>query len=297
MNIMKIRNPRAGEISDLQSIWVSVFGSIGLDVFFRLLYDPELCVVAEVEGSPAAMGFIIPSGEVVFADENRNDTDPVKCAMIYSVATIPKFRGMGLGTSVVNGLIDIAFKHDFTAVVLCPSDDGLFCYYSERTGLRDRFFVKEKTFRRENIGNATDIPVKLSAYEYYLIREKLLKNITHIKQDLYAIEYQSLLCSELGGGLYRIGDSCAVVERQSDHLVWIKELLAPGVIEKNLADDTAISDVVASLAVEFHADEYLVRSPAETGEGRRFGMIMLSESSFFERKSTFFEPWYGVAFD
>jgi GNAT superfamily N-acetyltransferase len=291
------RNPRADEILSLRKIWSSVFGDIGIDAFFQQLYDPGLCIIADVDGSPAAMGYLIPSGEIVSGVNNKSSTGPVKCAMIYAVATLPKHRGLGLGTFVVRRLISLAHESGYAAVVLCPSDDGLFEYYNEHTGMRDWFYINEQVIEHKYSGIATVDPVKLSAVDYLQIRESLLKGIVHIKHNLQAFEYQAMICSELGGGLFRIGDSCAIVERQPDGAVWLKELLTT----REKTSDSSIGKIVitelASIARMFPAEEYTVRYPSLSGEGRRFGMIELDNTTLFDNEKLVFSPWYGVAFD
>jgi len=291
------RNPRVDEIPKLRHIWSSVFGDTGMDSFFQLLYDQKLCYVAEYEDSLAAMGYLIPSGEVVLNSDNSCNVKPVKCAMIYSVATLPEHRGLGLGTSVVRRLMICARDLDFAAVVLCPSDDDLFEYYSERTRLLDRFYIDEQIVEHKHIGSAKILPSVLSAADYCSMREKLLKNIVHLKYDKQTLEYQVLLCNELGGGLYKTGDSCAVVERESDSCVWIKELLTPAGTKGGISSDIHACDVIASIAELYPADKYIVRSPSRVGCGRRFGMLALDESLIKGFQESNISPWYGVAFD
>jgi len=297
MSEIKTRNPRADEILSLRKIWNSVFGDIGADAFFRLLYDTRLCIVADVDGSPAAMGYLIPSGEIVSGVNNKSSTDPVKCAMIYAVATLPRHRGIGLGTYVVRRLLSLAREFGYDAVVLCPSDDRLFEYYSEHTGMRDWFYITEQVVEYVDSGSTAVDPVELSAVDYLRMRENLLKGIVHIKQDLVALEYQAMICNELGGGLFRIGESCAVVERQPDGTIWIKELLTAGVENNELTAGRITITELASIVRKFPSQEYIVRYPSRTGEGRRFGMIELYDTTLFDNEKLVFSPWYGVAFD
>ena len=97
-----------------------------------------------------------------------------------------------------------------------------------------------------------------------------------------------MLCSELGGGLFRFGDACAVVEVQEDSGVWIKELLTSGPDADNF---------VSAIAARFPADEYTVRYPSNPGQGRRFGMLDLQDDIFGNLSKTSPAPWYGMAFD
>jgi len=297
MNEITIREPQPNAIPALREIWNSVFGDIGVNAFFRLLYDPKLCIVADFDGSPVAMGYLIPSGEIIPAADNSGNPSPVKCAMIYSVATLPEYRGKGLGAMVVRKLIERAYEYDFPAVVLCPHEDGLFEYYSTRTVLCDFFYVVESILKTAPDSTRKIIPVEVSISEYYNIREYLLKDITHIRFDLRALEYQAELCKESDGGFYKIGDSCAVVERQPDETIWVKELLIPDTVPGGLTYGSYANDIIASIADKYPADEYIIRSSSRIGERRRFGMLTISDSTSGLLGSHGKSPWYGVAFD
>ena len=285
------REPRGDEMPVWRSIWENVFGCVGMEAFFLRFFSPDLCVIAEFEGSPAAMGYLVPFGEIVTGSES------IHCMMIYSVATRPEYRGKGLGTAVVRKLIERAREYDFSTVVLCPSEDGLFEYYSARTDLRDYFYVKESIFKTAPVSTNKVIPVEISTSEYYYLRENLLNDTIHIKHDLRALGYQAEICKELGGGLYKIGDCCAVVERQCNNKVWVKELLTSNGQNVGLNSTLFINDILASIACVFPADEYVVRTPAMLGEGRRFGMLVHSNEKTSTSVSTKFAPWYGIAFD
>jgi GNAT superfamily N-acetyltransferase len=300
MSEILTRNPRANEISLLKNIWSSVFGDIGIDTFFALFFDPELCVVVEQGGSISAMGYLLPSGDIISSVDAAENETPVNCAMIYSVGTLPDYRGLGLGTLIVNNLISLACDLGYDAVILCPSEEGLFEYYKTRTTLRDWFYVSESVFSNPPIGTPSVLPKKISIDEYLTFREMLLTDIVHIKQNEKHFMYQLELCNELGGGLFRIGDSCAVVERQSNGVVWVKELLTPDNCKKNL-DNHSISKVSEKISTPiahmFPAVEYLVRIPAKAGAGRRFGMLSLCGKNPELSETNETAPWYGMAFD
>jgi len=277
-----LRSPSAGEKPQLYNIWDTVFGSVGKDSFFDCFYNDDLCVLAEFEGAAAAVGYLVPTGGILHGSIS------VPCAMIYSVATLPMYRGMGIGTAVVRELIRVANKLGFQAVVLCPMNDELFGFYSKRTGMRDFFYIGEKIVDcGQGCGDPADLK-EVSANEYLRLRENLLAGSVHIKQDIKILEYQIMLCNELGGGLFRFGDSCAAVELQEDGGVWIKELLTSG---------PDADDFVSAIAARFPAHEYTVRFPSNLNEGRRFGMLDLQEDVFGDLSNITPAPWYGMAFD
>lgn len=285
------RTPCAEELPVLLNIWKKVFGSIGACAFFRHLFDTELCVVTTTGSSISAMGYLIPAGDIIC------DKEAVPCAMIYAVATLPEYRGMGFGAAVTGRLISLAHERGYPAVVLCPSSDELFEYYSGRTEMRDFFYVNERTFYEAPVGNNIVLPLEINANEYSALREELLDGIVHIKSDLRILEYQALLCNELGGGLYRIGECCAVVECQPDGSVCIKELLAPRGSVDGSVSDFVINDAVFSISRIFPAHEYTLRTPSPIEHSRRFGMLLLQDRLHTELNNFSIAPWYGLAFD
>jgi len=291
MNGIKTRCSYINDVPALRNIWKSVFGCLGEDAFFRHFYDPELCIVAEIDNIPVAAGYLVPFGEIVQL------SNTVPCAMIYSIATLPEHRGLGLGSAVVGCLVDLAHKHNYPAVVLCPVEDRLFEYYSSRTNLHDWFYVKE--FLSISTPEQTHIipPEEITIREYITKRNELLKGFIHIKHDMHVLEYQMMLCNESGGGFFRIGDSYLIVERQSHDEVWIKELLIPGGGSCSITSDEIITKTVASISSKFRAGRYVVRVPAAAGEGRRFGMLSCTETISCLSALSGTAPWYGVAFD
>jgi len=290
---MKIitRQPRAYEKQELCHIWKTAFGGVDADTFFGFYYDPERCLVADEGGIPVSMGHLLPAGNIILGSAS------FPCAMIYAVATLPRYRGKGLAAAVVRELVSIGRDAGYKAIVLCPTEDSLFEYYSTCTVFQEWFFVSEEKF-----ASAPPVPRRvelkeIDAVEYLSIRETLLKGIPHIDPGLKALEYQRLLCRLFGGGLFRFenprGVSCAVVEKQSNGAVCVKELLTP---------DGDTSDVISAIASTFPAAEYIVRSPSLSGSAgtsvtKRFGMIAAPDGLFDAGSAVGTLPWYGLAFD
>jgi len=323
------RHPRIEEIPALHGIWKTVFGGDDETVFFKHYLDPETCVIVAGDIGPVAAGYLLPYGKMV------SDGCSFPCAMIYGVSTLPQYRNRGFGAAVVRDLITAGYNSGYHAIVLCPSDDDLFTYYSTHTQLQDRFFVYERRFTKPAVSNSHLELTPVTSEEYADLRSSLLAGTTHIEADLHALNYQKLLCREFGGGLLRAdtqyGASCAVVERQNDGRIWVKELLTPACTDKDDYEHTSrdtvcnevsdsYNDVVEAIIKAFPANEYIVRSPVqskkmtdsapaqgimrshdcgsyeETGV-RRFGMLASSaellDACRFENDA----PWLGLAFD
>jgi len=291
MSKIVTRQPNTDEIPALHHIWTNTFGAIGLESFFRHIFDPEMCLIALVKKTPVAMGYLIPNGNIVSLNGSA------KCSMIYSVATLPGYRGKGLGTAIVNDLISLSREIGYPAVVLCPSNDELFDYYSQRSELHDWFYVNEQVVNVVPESLNTSQLVNVPADKYNTLRESLLSGINHIEHDQRILEYQELLCTELGGGLFQIDDSCAIIERQTAKTVWIKELLTPDFDIIDVTTDANTVDLLASIAEKFPAKEYIIRFPSQSVMWRRFGMLAIPEYLPDGLTETGFAPWYGMAFD
>jgi len=308
MSDYMIRNARTDEEAQLRAIWRSVFGNIGEDAFFKIYFDPNFCVVVEHNNALVSMGYLVPFGKIATRKK------PVPCAMIYAIATLPEFRNSGYGRLVVNKLINLAHETGYPAAVLCPSDGSLFEYYNKYTEMSDWFYIFEQKYKYADFSVFDDNDVethtfpliKISAKEYYALRNKLLKKVSHISLDYNALEYQEMICKELGGGFYKIDNSCAAIEFQPDGSVWLKELLIPAgknrwsghsdLVHENLTSNIEFASIIASIAHAFPDKEYLVRLPAPVGKGRRFGMLATANGVDFVKQESF-EPWYGLAFD
>jgi len=300
-----IRNAKLSEVSKLKTIWEHVFGNVGKDEFFKIFFDPGLCVIAEHNNAPASMGFLVPFGDIVHCDTALDNSSipgaPTPCAMIFAVATLPECRSMGFGALVVNELIRLAHELGYPAVVLCPSDDGLFDYYSSRSEMHDWFYIYEHFINivddnaMSNYKTVIDTPplIKLTLSEYNKLREELLKDITHIRHDIRVLEYQAILNKEHGGGFYQIGNSCATIEFQSDGSVWVKELLISQILSAQAEIMTDVNKIISAIMDAFPAQEYVIRSPSSIGKKRRFGMLTANNNI----GSSEFESWYGFAFD
>ena len=285
-----LRHPRAGETQILRSIWSVVFGGRDEDLFFSHYYEPAMCLVATHEDVPVAAGYLLPAGCF------RRGFFSVPCEMIYGVAALSEHRNRGLGSAIVNNLILMCSGRGSLSI-LCPSEDSLFEYYSSRSSLRDCFYMTGQRFDKAPPCTRKVVLTEIPAFEYRLAREILLTGIPHIDFDLRAITYQSKLCREFGGGLFKAstpdGLFCAIVEKQPDGAVWIKELLTPPAAVESHSDD-----VLSAIACLFPSGEYVVRTPAMfSGAGRRFGMMTDSGGFYDSAPDDPASPWLGIAFD
>lgn len=288
------RCPRTDELQSLRHIWKSAFGDSGMDAFFAS-YADSYRRAAIVDDTPVAAGYLFPAGNLIC----NGQTTP--CAMIYAIAVLPEFRNLGLGSAIVGELVSAGRGAGYPAIVLCPAEDSLFEYYGSHVGFCDWFRINERILSSPAPLNTQPGLCEISPEEYFRLRESLLENTPHIETDIRALSYQTLLCKQLGGGLFRIdapgGVSCAVIERQTDGGVCVKELLTPEVI----VTDSVLNIALSIIAAAFPASKYTVRTLAEHTEARpgnrRFGMLAAPDVLISQKYSGNAAPWYGIAFD
>ena len=102
MSELSFRLSREGDVPELTRLWREVFGDDEdfISEFFRRLWRPEYCRVAEAEGKLAAMGFCLP-GPVA---------NGLSCAYIYAMATAEPYRGrcaaQRIGLELIRGAFD-----------------------------------------------------------------------------------------------------------------------------------------------------------------------------------------------
>ena len=314
-NKMLTRQSRTEDLPGLRRIWSSVFGSPDGAAFFDYNYEPGWCIVAEHDSLPAAMGHLLPIGSLV-AGKSR----AIPCAMIYAVAALPEHRNRGLGSAVTESLIALANDRGYPAVVLCPSEDRLFEFYASRSNMREWFYVNERTYTSPPTNGRQAALGEVSPDEYMLLRENLLSGIPHISLNRRALEYQAILCEMFGGGMFKIetrhGTGCAVIERQPEGSVYIKELLHPSAGVKPAQErslyapdaNTWLLDAVAAAAGAFPSPVYKVRTPASSSDHaigkhsrktdkKRFAMLAISPILLDVKRVYPTDPWYGLAFD
>jgi len=286
-----IRNPKTEEAAALRHIWKTVFGTNDDEAFFNYYFKPSGCIAAGPESAPVSAGYFLPIGNIICGSH------VIPCAMIYAVATLPEHRRKGYGAAVVRALISAGEAAGYPAVILCPSGDELFGYYSANTELREWFYASERDYELplKATGQSGQSGLsRLSAEEYRVLRNTLLAGKPHVEADLRAIEYQNLLCGLSGGGLYRFessqGVSCAAVERAPGGMIWVKELLTSAGNE---------AEFVSAISAVYPGSVYRVRSMARSDNTacKRFGMLAMPDELCRELDTKCAFPWYGLAYD
>lgn len=165
------RPSRAGEEPALRAVWKTVFGDSDafLDAFFRLVYRPGMAAVAEAEGRIVSAAYAVPLQNAVY---------------LYAVATLPAFRGRGLGEAVTMAAAG------GRPAYLCPAETSLRDWYARRMGAR--------TVSYRPVWTAAPARRAMTPEEYNAARETLLRDVPHAVYSLPVLE----LFAADGGGFF-----------------------------------------------------------------------------------------------
>lgn len=284
-----LREPVDNELEGLRVIWESSFGLDDFDMFMQHYYTPGYCKVVSTGSKIISAGYLVPVGDLVVSGKKY------PCAHVYSLATLPEYRGKKFGALVLDALIKCAKKEGFPAIAICPSEDSLFEYYKKNSEFIDWFYVDEQYLEKAPDNCGENIHLKsLSAQEYARKRLELLCEINHMDMNTQAISYQEKLCNFYGGGFFYASfdacSACITVEKQKDGSVHVKELLSA---------PEHVDDILHAVMKLFPAAQYTVRRPiydiSAAINPRRHAMIHKSNDFSLEQKTS--KSWCGFTFD
>lgn len=131
-----LRYASAEDLPYLKTLWRRVFGDdYGyIDGFFRILYKPGRCCLAELDGKPVSAAYLIPG-----AHFDGNDF-----AYLFAVATFEEYRGRGFASQIAKKLCANAFSAGISGVATLPATPGLIEYYKRSLGMSEGFKKKGK---------------------------------------------------------------------------------------------------------------------------------------------------------
>ena len=253
-----IRRAREQDELMLKVVWDQVFDDDAclVKLFFELFFEPENCIVAEVDGIVRAAAYMLRGVRLL---DGKGGERPA--AYFYALAVHPDYRSRDLGTEVTRACISLARER---GEVLClfPADEDLRGWYAHMNGLRD--------LGRQDIlytnPRLCALPPKyqvreLSPAEYAQKREEMLAQRAHAALPESFFRFQK--------SLYEFMDAGALLELDIDGVkglacaeknfgsLDVKELLYPG------HPKTA----AAVLMKHFEADGCALYMPADETQG------------------------------
>ena len=273
-----------GDKAQLVALWQIAFGDD--EDYIRTYHDLFLkangCIMAEADGKVVSAMYIM-DGPTLYPF--RQET--LSTAYTYALATLPEYRGRGIGTAVYKACSDAALERADAACVL-PAEAGLYSFYEKATGCQPISFCREARFTRDELRavqrcSTARIPVA----EYARYREMALGGLPFGELTDAFLDMEEYQAENSGGGFFLTaeGVACAEVDGNVCHIV---ELLTPG------GDGMASAAGVAAFCP---AEEYVLRSPAffkGPGNVRPFMMAAMKEKPWYPLPP---DLWWGPAFD
>ncbi len=276
--ILRASTPRDREA--LKSLWKTAFGDGDdyIDSFFENLWQPENAVVAEVGGEVVSAMYVLP--EIALFPYRRKT---LSGAYTYALATLPEYRGRGIGTAVCKAANDRALALADAACVL-PAEPGLYPFYENASGAKALGCVKEARIPRDELAAyAPCMAARVPVLEYMGIRQQILSGLPHAAMGPEFYEH----LEQTGTEFFVLEHGLAAAET-ADGVCRITELLDP---------DTDGMTSIAGVARWCRAEEYIVRSPLffdGPGKRRSFVLAALRETPNFPVAE---DLWWGFGLD
>ncbi len=243
---MKIRHYQKDDIPAMRALWSRVFADreTFLDAFFTLLPDIGGAAVAEDEG-----GALIGAAYALTGYELLSGGESPHVGYLYAVAVDEGFRGRGIGAALTQRAAGICREREAVIVTTLPAEESLYAWYEKRIGTKHVLRREKKCVPARQ---SVDI-MKMTATEYMLWRENILRGKAHIHLSHPMLETQRALCEAYDGGLYASSDGIFAAYRDGESLI-VPEILCV----QGLPADTA-----ASAAAQLGCREAVFFTPVE----------------------------------
>lgn len=275
--MFEVRLAQKGETVHQKELWKRCFGDSDryIDFYYANRYKEDETVVLLHGGELVAMLTMIQVRTVI--PDNRS----FKTAMLYAIATHPKYQNLGFATQLMDFSNQYLRTQKTELSVLAPANGQLFDYYRKQ-GYQDGFYIRETRLFRDSVDSLpSDQSCKctisaITPQEYNRRRNKQLNGRFFIAYGDEDIAYQKKLSQLSGLDIYAVDiaekQGCLAVERITSDKVLIKEILLPEELM-----NAAIKQIVQQLS----AKEYVLRTPPYLGEHLRgsirpFGMIRVA---------------------
>ena len=249
MNDVTIREYVPADVPALSLLWRRVFGdSLRLiTAFFAQLPQMGSAVVALREGKLVGAASVVNGFELLVPGRK-----PQIVGYIYAVMVDPDSRGLGIGKALTREAAALGRRRESTLITTLPASAGLYAWYKELLGVE---CVLHRT--RFETAAADRAPVmELTATEYLLWRNMLLRVRPQLRPSQPTMEFQRQFCKLQGGGLYACSSGIAAAYLDESVCV-IKELIC---------DEGDRANIAASVGRLLGAEKVVCYLPSAEGE-------------------------------
>ena len=268
----------------LEALWQLAFGD-DIDyirAYHSLFLKPGGCIVAEADGKVVSAMYIM-DGPTLYPFRQETLTT----AYTYALATLPEYRGRGIGAAVYKACSDAALERADAACVL-PAEAGLYPFYENATGCFPISFVREASFTRDELrARERCMTARIPSPEYVRYRDMALSGMPFADLTDAFLDLEEYQLETSDGGFFLTAEGVACAELDGD-ICHVKEFITPG------GDGMAS---LAGIAAFCPAERYIVRSPVflkGPGEIRPFMLAALKEPVSYPLPN---DLWWGLAFD
>lgn len=242
----------------LKELWKIGFGDDDevIDRFYDEYLKPGACIVAENDRKVVSAMYIIPGQTLQLL---RRET--ISAGYTYALATLPEFRGRGIGSAVYRACCDRVLETADVACVL-PAEESLYPMYESANGARPVSYTREARIARDDLrGIPSRMATRFPGFQYGGLRENLMIGLPHATFDEDFFAYME----DAGTEFFMMENGLAAAET-IDGVCYVRELI-----------DTSrdAMTAVAAVARWCPAREYVVRSPLffdGPGEARPFAL-------------------------
>ncbi len=261
-----IRFADSGMTAALKDIWQEAFGDSRAytDFVYTNLFAPDNTLVWVENNQPVAMMTLLPATIHTAAGLRA-------ARYVYGVATRRSHRGQGRSSALIRYANDLADQRD-EAMVLVPSDSGLFDFY-QKNGYHTAFYYKQLVIEKEQIDTFPHQSLPLyepDARQYMTMRDAYFGRHGYLSWDEHAIDYR-LRENAFAGGRCAVlthgGDDYLVLYHTTGGTLFVKETTLP---EHN------ILPILSGLAAQLGCNRVQARLPEWFNlplEPRPFGML------------------------